>query len=145
VKTRKNRIIAMILAIMIAFTLSLPAMAAEDDSEEPSRASDYISCVYAQVDRSGNSIDVFFDIVATGYMTNLGAMGIAIYNNHGNCVAYLTPSNTSGLMVQNRAIYSNTITWNGAVTGDRYYAIVAFKAENSNGSDFTSYTTSYTT
>ncbi len=142
-KTISKRYISLLFVLLLVFAFTIPAIATNEDNAEPPRASAYISSCYADVTRIGNSVDVYFTITGTGLMTSIGATSISIYNNHGNCVAYLTPSNTTGLMGSNRISYSNTITWNGAVTGDQYYAIVGFKAEDSNGYDTTSYTTTY--
>ena len=142
-KTFNKRFVSLFLAILLMLAVAIPAMAVNDEREEPNRASDYINSCYADVTRIGNSVDVYFTITGTGLMTSIGATDIAIFNNHGKCVALLNSSNTTGLMGTNRYFYSNTITWNGAVTGDQYYAIVFFKAEDSNGYDTTSYTTTY--
>ena len=142
-KTINRRLLSLFLVCFIVLAMAVPAMATNDERAEPNRASDYIFSVYADVTRIGNSVDIYFTITATGVMTSVGATDIAIFNNHGNCVALLNSSNTTGLMGSNCSFYFNTITWNGAVTGDRYYAIVFFKAENSSGYDTTCYTTTY--
>ncbi len=142
-KTINKRFVSLFLAILLMLAVTIPAMAVNDESKEPTRASAYITSCYAQVTRIGNSVDVYFTITGTGLMTSIGATGIMIFNNHGYCVALLDASNTAGLMGTNRYFYSNTVTWNGAVSGDQYYAIVGFKAENNSGYDTTSYMTTY--
>ena len=143
-RTINKRCISLFLAILLVLAAAIPAMATNSERDEQNRASDYIYSCYAQVTRIGNSVDVYFTITGTGLMTSIGATDIAIFNNHGSVVAWLDSSNTTGLMGYNRYFYSNTITWNGAVSGDQYYAIVFFSSGNSNGYDTTSYTTSYT-
>ena len=141
-KSVKKRSIAFLLAMVVVFSMALPVLA-DTDSKESTRASAYISYVYARTTVSGSSVNVYFAITGTGTMSSLGATGITIYNSSNTCVAILDSSNTTGLMGYNRGYYSNTISWNGAESGERYYAIVGYKAEDSTGYDTTSYLTDW--
>lgn len=142
-KRNFKRIFSLLFAALTVAMLALPAVATYDNAE-PNRSSAYIGAYYADVTKNGDQIDVYFQITGTGTMTSIGATDIAIMDQRGHCVALLDSSNTSGLMGSNTFFYSNTITWTGAVSGMRYYAIVGFKAGNSTGYDTTCYTTLFT-
>lgn len=139
-KLGKNRIIAFILVMLLIMSVSAPAMAAFDE-KEPSRASAYISSCYARTQIVDGVVQVYFRITGTGTMTSIGATDILVYDSDDDCVAYLDSSNTSGLMGSNTIFYQNTIDCLTAVAGERYYAIVGYKAENAYGYDTTSYMT----
>ena len=76
-------------------------------------------------------------------MDSLGATDIFVYDSHNYCVAWINSSNATGLMGYNDFYYSNTINCCSAASGERYYAIVGYKAEDSTGYDTTSYLTNY--
>ena len=141
-KCNTKRYYVLVLAVILMLTVSAPAFATSDE-KEPHRASDYISYVYAHTSVSGGSVNVYFAIMGTGTMSSLGATDIFIFDSHGSSVATLNSSNTSGLMGYNQGYYSNTISWPHAVSGERYYAIVGYKASDSTGYDTTAYTTNW--
>ncbi len=133
---------ALILVFVAVLAVSVQAFAAPDE-KDPQRASDYISYVYAHTSVSGGSVNVYFAIMGTGTMDSLGATDIYIFNSNNPCVAILDATNTSGLMGYNQGYYSNTISWPYAVSGERYNAIVGFKAEKDGGYDTTGYMTNW--
>ena len=141
-KRNTKRYFALVLAVVLMLAVSAPAFA-EYDEKEPRRASAYINAVYAYTTVSGGSVNVYFAITATGPMSSLGDTDIFIMDSSDYCVAILDSSNTSGLMGYNQGYYSNTISWPHAVSGERYYAIVGYKASNSTGYDTTAYTTNW--
>ena len=137
-----KRFLALILVLVAVFATAVPAFATSD-ADEPQRASDYISYVYAHTSVSGGSVNVYFAIMGTGPMDSLGATDIMIFNSHNSCVAILDDTNTTGLMGYNQGYYSNTISWPYAVSGERYRAIVGYKSEKDGGYDTTSYQTNW--
>lgn len=141
-KRTSKRFLAIILALAAILVATVPAFAAPD-KDEPQRASDYISYVYANTSVSNGSVNVYFAITGTGPMDSLGATDILIFNSHNSCVAWLNDTNTTGLMGHNQGYYSNTIGWPHAVSGEYYYAIVAYKAEKDGGYDTTAYETGW--
>ena len=141
-KLFKKRFFSLLLAALLIASMSIPTMATSDPDEQ-TRASAYISYCFARTTVSGGDVNVYFRITGTGTMTSIGATDIIIYDENDNWVALLDSSNTAGLMGSNTFFYSNTVSWNGAVSGMRYYAIVGFKAANSNGYDTTCFTTLY--
>jgi hypothetical protein len=139
-KKYKYRILALILSMLLLLSASVPTMAALVDGDSPN-ASAYIHSYYARTQIVNGDVQVYYRITGTGTMTSIGATGILIYDSDDDCVAVLNSSNTTGLMGSNTVFYSNTVTGLSAVSGERYYAIVGFKAENVTGYDTTSYMT----
>ncbi len=141
-KKTSKRFLSLILVLVAVLATVLPAYAVSDE-EEQQRASAYISAVYAYTTVSNGSVNVYFAITGTGTMDSLGATDIYIFNSHNYCVAILDDTNTTGLMGYNQGYYSNTISWPYAVSGERYRAIVAYKAEKDGGYDTTGYETNW--
>lgn len=138
-----TRLISLILVFISLLNISVPVMAADSSSEISPRASEYISSVWATCSSGNGSITTEFSITAKSQMSSLGATTIEIKNSSGTTVKVFFYESTSGMMGSNRTYYRSSVTWNGATSGSKYYAIVYFKAANSNGYDTTSYTTSY--
>ncbi len=139
-KRIKNRCFAFILATLLLFSVAMPAFAT-DCEEEHVRASDYISYVYARTQIVGGIVQVYYRITGTGTMTSIGATDVVVYDHLDNCVAILYASSTPGMMGSNVGFYQNTVNCLTAVSGEHYYAIVGFKAEDATGYDTTSYMT----
>lgn len=127
-KKRCFRWIAMLLVLVLAVA-PMTAFAAEP------RASAYIESTGVGMERVSNGVKVSFDIMGTGTMSNIGVTMIQIYTAGGDFAKGFYYSTTSGLMGYNRMSYGNSITWTGASSSTRYYAVVTFKASNSTGSD----------
>ena len=139
-KHYRNRILALALTMLLLFAISIPSMAAFDE-KEPTRASAYITSCYARTQIVGGVVQVYYRITGTGTMTSIGATDVMVFDSHDDCVAFLDSSNTTGLMGSNTIFYQNTVDCLTAVAGERYYAIVGYKAENAYGYDTTSYMT----
>ncbi len=137
-----KRFLALILVLVTVLATVVPAFAVSDEKEQQ-RASAYITSVYAHTSVSNGSVNVYFAITGTGPMDSLGATDIFILDSHNYCVAMLDDTNTTGLMGYNQGYYSNTISWPYAVSGERYRAIVAYKAEKDGGYDTTGYETNW--
>ncbi len=120
------------IAIFVVLALTVAPMTAF--AVEP-RASAYIENTSVGIQRVSSGVKVNFNIAGTGVMSNIGATMIQIYTAGGDFAKGYYYSTTSGLMGYNRSFYGNSITWTGADSGTRYYAVVTFKASNSSGSD----------
>ena len=139
-----KRILAILLVVLTVCSMTIPVTAANRDDIASPQASAYISNVWASASKSGGTVTVEFSITGTGKMTSLGATTIAIYNSSGKVVKSFSSSTTSGMMGYNQGYYSSSVSWDGAESGKKYYAIVFYKASLGSGYDTTSYTTEYT-
>lgn len=141
---KMRRLIAVTVILVTLCTMMMPAFAANTDPGVSPQASYYITSDWASVSGGTGSITVSFSISATGKMTSLGAQYIDIYNASGTCVKTFKSSTTSGMLTSGYS-HSSSVTYTGATSGARYYAVVTFKASNSSGGDSTTYTTGYAT
>ncbi len=142
-KSTTKRLFSLVLTFIVIFSFSIPAFA-ESDDDANIRASDYITSVYAHTSISNGMVYVNYSITGTGTMNSIGATAIMVFKSNNVGVTYLDSSNTSGLMGSNTFYYSNTISCCSAQSGEHYYAIVLYRAEDSTGYDTTSYTTPWT-
>ena len=144
-KRKLFHIAALFLSILILCTTIAPVFAEDSNGGVSTQASSYISSysAYVEAGSTSGSLKVQFSITATGKMTSLGASKIQIYNSSGNCVKTFYATSTTGMLASNRYAYSSSVTYTGATSGSKYYAIVTFKASNSSGGDSGTYTTSY--
>lgn len=138
-----NRLISLFLVFVSLFTISVPVMATDSSREISPSSSEYISSVWATCSSGNGSITTEFSITAKSKMNSLGATTIEIKNSSDTTVKLFTYETTSSMMGSNRVYYKSSVTWYGASSGSKYYAIVYFKAANSSGNDTTMYTTSY--
>lgn len=136
-----NRMIAILLVVVVICSMIVPVSAANRNDTVSPQASSYISNVWASASRSGSTITVDFDITATGKMTSLGATTVSIRDSSGTLVKTFSHTTTSSMMGSNRTYYSSSVKYTGASASTKYYAIVYYKASDSNGYDTTSYTT----
>ena len=129
-----TRVVSFIL--VMAMCLTFASFAVE------TRASLYISQIATSI-TSENGITVGFVVVGTGKMTDIGATRIEIKNASGMVVATYryTDDGYSHLMGHNTVSYSSSVTYEDAIPGNEYYAVIYYKAGNSSGSDSGSYTT----
>lgn len=144
-KKSPRRILSVFLILVTICTMTMSAMATDNAEEVAPRASEYIAVVWASCSSGSGSITVDFDITATGRMSSLGATTVSIRDSSGTTVKTFHYTTTEGMMGSNQGYYSSSVTWYGATSGSRYYAVVYFKAANSSGYDTTSYTTSFCT
>lgn len=146
------------LLMVLAAIFSSPTLAAsvpiidndsipliDNDKEIIMRASYYLSSYAADCSVSGNTVSVDYNVTATRVMNYVGAIGVYLYesSNGSNftCVRTFYPSGNPNMLRQNFQFHATSVTYNG-ISGRYYYAVVSFYAENSNGSDTKSYTTS---
>lgn len=142
-RTKVNRLIAVVIVVAVLSSMMVPAFAADPDSGIAPHASYYISSVYAYAAGGTGSITVHFSIVPTGKMTSLGATKVQIYDYNDTLVKTFYSSSTSGMLISNAYSHSSSVTYYGATSGQKYYAVVTFKAANSSGGDSDYYVTAY--
>lgn len=144
-KRKLFHIAALFLSVLILCTTIAPVFAGDSDSEISTQASKYINAysAYVEAGSTSGSLNVQFNITATGKMTSLGASKIQIYNSSGTCVKTFYATSTTGMLASNRYSYASSVTYTGATSGAKYYAIVTFKASDSTGGDSGTYTTPY--
>lgn len=126
------------LVLIVALLLSTAALATEN------RASEYISSKIAYITSTGGgSINIYFDVIATGRMSTLGASVIKVYKSNGDMVKTFRSvfEGCEHMVASNVITYANYVTYDG-VPGQSYYAVVTFYAADSTGSDSIPYTTS---
>ena len=143
-KRKSFRLFAILLVLSMLCAIPVPVAALDlpIDTATP-RASYYIASTYASISENNGTVTVSFDIAATGKMTSLGATMVRIKDSNGTTVKTFYSTNTNGMMGSNCSIFYCSVTYYGT-SGKQYYAVVSFKAENSSGSDTTSFTTNYT-
>lgn len=131
---KTTRVICLVLALIMLSTSATFAI--------ETRASLYISQVITSI-TGDNGITVAFVVIGTGKMTDIGATRIEIKNSSGLTVATYryTDIGYSHLMGHNTTSYSSSVTYEDAVPGNDYYAVIYVKAGNSSGSDSDSYNT----
>ncbi len=130
-----------IIVIAMLFLLSVSAGASF------LRASRYFSDCAASAKAVGNGkIEIAFTASAFERMSELGASSIRVYKSNGALVATFlsTDSGYESMMGSNTKRHKGTIIYSGT-SGQQYYAVVTFYAENSGGSSSKSYTTSIIT
>ena len=123
--TKSSSAIVRCLALLLVFSLLVPvcAQAAETVSVQP-RASFYLDSYGAYVYLPGNGqVQVYFDVTGTGYMDELGALSIRIYESTDGVTwtwkKTFTHDSTAGMLSYNDDFHTGHVTYNGVV--GRYY------------------------
>lgn len=125
----KKRSLSLCLCLLLIFSMSIPASA---------RASEYFHRTYVEATDIGSGvIRIKIDVGATETMQELGADQVIIYEKQSDGsydpVRTYTKRTTPSLVSYNRASHVSYITYQGS-PGKSYYALCAFYAKNSNGS-----------
>ena len=115
------RIIAVIMVITMLLPMGTHASATE--AVQP-RASYYLDTYNAYVYPAGDGeIRVYFDVMGTGYMDEIGALHIFIYESTDNVnwtwVRTFKHSTTAGMLSYNDDYHSGYVSYDGVV--GRYY------------------------
>lgn len=134
-----------LLVLVLLLTAVEPVIAANTGDTIAPMSSSYISFYYANISGGNGKITVNFNITGTGKMTSIGATKVQIKNSSGTTVKTFYSTTTDGMLGSNRTSYSSSVTYSGASSNSKYYAVVSFKAADSTGSDTASYTTGYAT
>lgn len=130
-----SRIMAVIL--ILAMIGSSPALAAEENVVQP-RASAFISGTLAYLyDISGTTFGVWFEIIATGIMPEVGVNRIKIQRSTTGTSGWATvktmyPEDYPEMFATGVMYYANSVSYTGK-SGSYYRALVTFYAKNSTG------------
>ena len=121
------------IVLALALTLVLPMACAAE------QASDYFSVTSAVAYAESNGVILIeADACATGMMDEIGVESITIYEKQSDGqyddVAVYTRYNTTGMIRTNNFEHFKSVTYQGTV-GKKYYATIAFYAENDEGSE----------
>lgn len=125
---KKRSIFLAILLLVCSFSMTVPAYAATN-------ASDQISSYFMDVVPTSNSqIAIEFSITASYKMAVIGAQAITIYEKSGSSWTYVKSfsQNDDGMTRTNAYNYGNTIYYNGK-SGTEYKVYVAVFAKDSAG------------
>ena len=125
------RILAAIL--LLSLVLSVSAFAAMESSA-------YISYTSAMVSKSGNTINVVFEIRGRNIMDMIGVTTIDLYEKNGNVWSLVKTFDYTDSLYASDMMATNTYTKYDSVSyaGDgskSYFATVVFYAERNGGSD----------
>jgi len=137
----KKRIsIVRALAMLLALALIAPigANAAAVQTVQPC-ASNYLTSYSAYVYPAGSGkVQVYFTVKATGYMDDIGALTIKIYESTDNSTWYWVKSFSNGnypsMLSQNDYFHGSHVEYQG-VAGRYYKAYVCVWAGKNNGGD----------
>lgn len=137
-----------LIALLLAFTLVIPctAHAATTENFQP-YASKYLSVysAYVYVTSSGE-VQVWFDVLATGNMDEIGSLKIMLYESSDGTnwtrVKTFLHDSTSGMLFEDDSYVSSHVSWTGGSTSKQYKAYVCVWA-GKNGSGDTRYFWAY--
>lgn len=139
-KVGKKSSITRIIALFLVFAMLIPMTvnAAEADIVQP-RASDYLSSYRGYVSVAGSGkIHLCFSVTGTGYMDQLGALQIAVYESTDKeswTWKKTYSSNTYSSMIgTNKLYHSGYFTYQG-VAGRYYKAYIGVYAGNDGSGD----------
>lgn len=127
---KKNRIIALLCALICATTLIVPVIASTE------RASDQISLYRIDTIATRGAVNVEFTITGKGIANKLGCESIYLYEKSGSAWIYedSRTENDPGMSNVNKGNHANTISLKG-IAGVEYKAVVTVFAENDAGRD----------
>lgn len=139
-KTKKSaflKIIALCLVLSLATPIS--ANASTPDTVMPC-ASYYLDSysAYVYVTSSGE-VQVWFDVMGTGFMDEIGSLSIVLYessdNKNWDDVATFLHESTSGMLFEDDYYISSHVSWSGGSTSKYYKAYVCVWAGKNGGGD----------
>lgn len=138
------KVIALCLALSLCFPLT--ANAAEVTVSSP-RASYYLDAysAYVYVTASGQ-VQVWFEVMGTGYMDEIGALSIILYESSNGTdwsrVESFLHDSTSEMLFKDDYYVSSHVSWAGGSTSTQYKAYICVWA-GKNGSGDTRYFWAY--
>ena len=142
-----RKYISLFLSMLLLLLMTLPVAAATpapDDQVDP-MSSAYISITSVTPIGGNGQVKVNFSIVAKSPMVTLGATKVEIKNSSGTVVKTFSYTSTGGMIGYYKTAFTGSVTYTGATSGAKYYAVVTFKATNTSGSDTRTITTGYVT
>lgn len=133
-KTATRRIFSFLASFILVFSVMVPMANAVG-----LRASNYFASTAIIVTPTGSgNLVLEIDVNATRTMQEVGASKIIVYEQQSNgkyaAVKTFTRDNTSSLITKNDAFAYARVSYHGKV-GVNYYALAAFYAKNSRGSE----------
>ena len=137
--------------VMLAGVAVLPSSAQGEAGVEPYRSSYYLDSYRAWLDPQDDGvIEVVVDVQATGYMDDVGALNIAIYESADDgdswdLVRAYAASMTPGMIQHDKLLYYDRPVSYQGVVGLDYAAVVTVYAGDSTGSDSRDYVTTSVT
>lgn len=136
-KKRTLRILAFVFALCLL--LSTVAFAAQESSA-------YIAATNGYITFSGNNVNVYFSVVGSHIMNEIGVSEIRLFEKNGNKWTRVytfeadDPAYTADMLSYNTSAKADHVTYAGD-SSKNYYAILYFYAADSNGSDTITYYT----
>lgn len=140
---KKPSTIIRFTALLVAVILMIPTFGSSVTAEEVQpRASAYLTSYGAYVYLPGNGeVQVWFNVTGTGYMDELGALSIAIYEStdgvNWTFKKTFTHDSTAGMLSYNDDFHTGHVTYNGIV--GRYYKALVCIWGGKNGQGDTRY------
>ena len=126
---KKNRIFALICAVMMTFSVMATASALEASPYSSAQISGYRITV---TPLSGGQIKIKCEVSGTGVMDKLGTHHITVYEEEGS--SWLVADDYSGDYQTDRITYSSSYYFDG-IPGTRYKIIAGVFATDSYGTD----------
>ena len=124
-----------VILIIMALLLSMVAYASVE-------ASHYISSYGAYISKTGNTVKIYFDVVGTGIMDQIGATEIYLYektSTYGSWTLvhtflYTDPTYATSMMGSNTGFKDDYVSYSGN-SSYQYKAYITVYAEKDGGSD----------
>lgn len=146
-KYRKS-LLRKVIALCLVLALSLPSTVfATEIAPVAPYASHYLSSysAYVYVTATGQ-VQVWFDVMGTGDMDEIGALSIMLYESSDGTnwqrVTTFRHSTTAGMLENNDYYISSHVSWSGGSTSKQYKAYVCVWA-GKNGAGDTRYFWAY--
>ena len=150
-KSLKRLLSLAVSLVMLAGIAALPASAQGEAGVESYRSSYYLDSYRAWLDPQDDGvIEVVVDVQATGYMDDVGALNIAIYESADDgdswdLVRAYAASMTPGMLQHDKLLYYDRPVSYQGIVGRDYFAVVTVYAGDSTGSDSRDYVTTSVT
>ncbi len=138
------RLIALCLILSLCFPVSANATETSDSS---ARASYYLDAYSAYVHvTSGDQVQVWFEVMGTGDMDEIGALSIMLYESsdgsNWTLVKTFLHNTTSGMLHEDDYYVSSHVSWDKGSVSKQYKAYVGVYA-GKNGTGDTRYFWAY--
>ena len=147
-KTKQSSKLIKIIAILLIISILSPCTASAATSEvvQP-YASKYLTSYSAYVYvTAGGTVQVWFDVMGTGDMDEIGSLRIVLYESSDNTnwtkVKTFLHESTSGMLFEDDYYVSSHVSWSGGSTNKYYKAYVCVWA-GKNGAGDTRYFWAY--
>lgn len=138
---KHKSLVKKLIALILVFTLIAPCSvsAATIENIQP-YASKYLSVysAYVYVTSSGE-VQVWFDVMGTGDMDEIGALSIILYESSNGTtwtrVKSFLHESTSGMLFEDDYYVSSHVSWTGGSTSKQYKAYVCVWAGKDGSGD----------